>query len=75
MGSAQGAILAHQLRSLLGEVRHWQAAHPAVDDLLVDDMGRHLTEALRAAEMITEIRSRPQGTGVKLAKRVTRATQ
>lgn len=68
MGAAQGAVLAHQIRALLGEVRHWQAAHPDNTDDLVADMGGALTEALRAAEMLTEVRSRPLRRGVRLGK-------
>lgn len=59
MGAAQGAVLAHQIRGLVGEVKHWEAAHPEHDDDLVITMREALRDAQRAADLLVALRSAP----------------
>ena len=59
MGPAQGAVLAHQIRGLVGEVKHREAAHPEHDDDLVITMREALRDAQRAADLLVALRSAP----------------
>lgn len=56
MGPAQAGILADKIDDIYNEVRHWQAAHPGAQDLMVDSLEYFLRRAQEGARIMHETR-------------------